>query len=181
MEGRRCSHGRGSPQQPKRRADVTRVALHLGGLLLVCEAPVSSGKAWTPGARRRPCSLRIEVWVSSSVESVGNRRPEPFGKGQGCGRTRSFDSGRGEPGFSEGMPSALSGLARLKGKRPRAAVPSRPRWRPHESPELTTILCSGACQGCIKPRYPALFHPAGLPAACPSEPQSLLRTVHFGK
>lgn len=29
-----------------RRADVTRVALHLGGPLLALEAPISSGKAW---------------------------------------------------------------------------------------------------------------------------------------
>lgn len=46
------------------------------------------------------------------------------------------------PRLLRGMPSTSSGLAGLPGRWPHPVVPLTPRWRPHVSPELTT-MCRG--------------------------------------
>lgn len=123
---------------------------------LSARPPVPLARPGMPGARRPRCPLRSEVWVSGSLGRVGGKpMPRAFRERTGCGRaTRSFDSGqgswarRGGPGCPEGMPSVSWGLAGLPGRRPHPGVPSMTRWRPHVSPELTTMGRGGLPVGC---------------------------------
>ena len=170
-EGGRCSHGHGSHRCP-RGEPMSPEWSFLS--FLASKSPLFPWQGLgcqAEGGRGAPSVLRSRS-AAHFRESVGNLWPEPFRKGQGCGRmTSSFNSGQGsserhgDPGFSEGMPSASSGLARLKSRRLHPVVPLRPRGCPHMCPQNPTPF--------VPVGYLSSMHKARAPCPLPHSLASL--------